>query len=68
VKRRRFSNATNALDQYDRDYRLSGGGGPALLVYRVVCTDEEALGWKAVDIGSLRVALNALVRVFRMRP
>ena len=38
----------------------------ALLVYRVVCTDEEALNWKAEDIGNLRVALNALVRVFRM--
>ena len=64
--RRRFSDATNALDQCDRDYRLSAGGRPALLVYRVVCTDEEALNWKADDIGNLRVALNALVRVFRL--
>jgi hypothetical protein len=38
-----------------------------LLVYCVVCTDEEALNWKVDDIGNLRVALNALVRVFRMR-
>ena len=60
--------ATNALDQCDRDHRLSAGGRPALLVYRVVCTDEEALNCKVDDIGNLRVALNALVRVFRMRP
>ena len=66
--RRRFGDATNALDQCDRDHRFSAGGRPALLVYRVVCTDEEALHWKVDDIGNLRVALNALVRVFRMRP
>jgi hypothetical protein len=64
--RRRFNDATNALDQCDRDHRLSAGGRPALLVYRVVCTDEEALNWKVDDIGNLRVALNALVRVFRL--
>jgi hypothetical protein len=39
-----------------------------LLVYPVVCTEEETLNWKVGDIGNLRVALNALVRVFRMRP
>ena len=60
--RRRFSDATNALDQCDSDHLLSAGGRPALLVYRVVCTDEEALNWKVDDIGNLRVALNALVR------
>jgi hypothetical protein len=38
-----------------------------LLVHRIVCTDEEALNWRADDIGNLRLALNALVRVFRMR-
>jgi hypothetical protein len=65
---RYFGDAINALDQCDRDNRFSAGGRPTLLVYRVVCTDEEALNWKAEDIGNLRVALNALVRVFRMRP
>jgi hypothetical protein len=64
--RRRFNEATNAIDQCDRDNRLSSGGRPTLLVYRVVCTDEEALNWKVEDIGNLRVALNALVRVFRL--
>ncbi len=42
------------------------GGRPTLLIYRVVCTDEEAMHWTAEDIGNLRVALNALVRVFRL--
>jgi hypothetical protein len=61
-----FSDATEALHQCDPDNRFSSGGRPALLVYRVVCTDEEALNWKAEDIGNLWVALNALVRVFRL--
>ena len=64
--RRLFSNASNALEQCDRDYRISVEGQPTLLVYRVVCTDGKARNWKVDDIGNLRVALNALVRVFRL--
>ena len=44
---------------------MSAGGRPTLLVYRVICTDEDAMHWPAEDIGNLRVALNALVRVFQ---
>jgi len=29
--------------------------------------DEDTIGWLEEDIGNLRVALNALVRVFRIR-
>jgi hypothetical protein len=65
---RYFGDAINALDQCDRDCRHSSGGRPALLVCRVVCTDEEVLNWKVEDISNLRLALNALVRVFHMRP
>jgi hypothetical protein len=36
-------------------------------VHRVICVDEEAMNWPEEDIGNLRVALNALVRVFRLR-
>jgi hypothetical protein len=36
------------------------------LVYRVICADEDAMHGGEEDIGNLRVALNALVRVFRM--
>jgi hypothetical protein len=37
-----------------------------LLVYRIICTDEDAMNWPEEDIGNLRVALNALVRLFRL--
>lgn len=42
------------------------GRKPTLLIYRVVCTDEEAMHWRQEGLGDLRVALNLLVRVFRM--
>ena len=29
------------------------------------CTDEYAMQWPEEDVGNLRVALNALVRLFR---
>jgi hypothetical protein len=45
---------------------MSAGRRPTLLVYRVICTDEDAMRWPEEDIGNLRVALNALVRLFRM--
>ena len=64
--KRRFKAATDALDACDREHRMSVGRRPTLLVYRVICTDEEALHWSEEDIGNLRVALNALVRLFRL--
>ena len=64
--KRRFNAATDALDACDREHRMSAGRRPTLLVYRVICTDEDAMHWPEEDIGNLRVALNALVRVFRM--
>jgi hypothetical protein len=45
---------------------MSAGRRPTLLIYRVVCTDEDAMRWPEEDIGNLRVALNALVRVFKL--
>ncbi len=64
--KRRFADATDALDACDREHRMSAGRKPTLLIYRVVCADEEAMRWKEEDLGNLRVALNALVRVFRL--
>jgi hypothetical protein len=64
--KRRFEDATDALDQCDRENRFSAGRRPTLLVYRVVCADEDAMRWPDVDLGNLRVALNALMRVFRL--
>jgi hypothetical protein len=65
--KRRYGDATDALDVCDREQRMSRGRRPTLLIYRLICTDEDALHWLEEDIGNLRVALNALVRVFRLR-
>ena len=65
--KRRYAEATEALDACDREHRPSSGRRPTFLVYRVICTDEDALHWREEDIGNLRVALNALMRVFRLR-
>jgi hypothetical protein len=64
--KRRFADATSALDACDREQRMSRDRRPTLLVYRVICTDQDAMHWVEEDIGNLRVALNALVRVFRL--
>jgi hypothetical protein len=64
--KRRFRDATDELDSCDREHRLSPGKRPTLLVYRVICTDQEAMNWPEEDLGNLRVALNALVRLFRL--
>ncbi len=65
--RRRFEDAMAALDACDREHRLSMGRRPALLIYRVVCVDEDGGHWPDEDIGNLRAALNALVKVFRLK-
>ena len=65
--KRRYADATAALDDCDREQRLSPGRRPTFLVYRVICADEDVQQWDAEDLGNLRVALNALVRVFRLR-
>ena len=64
--KRRFADATSVLDACDREQRMSAGKRPTLLVYRVICTDQEAMNWAEEDIGNLRVALNAFVRLFRL--
>ncbi len=63
--RKRFDAATDALDQCDRDHRMVRGRNPSLLLYRVVCADEDTTLWPECDLGNLRVALNALARIFR---
>ena len=63
--RKRFNVATDALDQCDRDHRMARGRKPSLLLYRVVCADEDTTLWPGCDLGNLRVALNALARIFR---
>ena len=58
--------ATSVLDACDREQRMSAGKRPTILIYQVICTDHDAMHWAEEDIGNLRVALNALVRVFRL--
>lgn len=64
--KRRFAAATNALDACEREQRILAGKRPILLVYCIVCMDQEASHWGEDDIGNLRVALNALVGLFRL--
>ena len=64
--KRRFADATSVLDACDREQRMSAGKRPTLLVYQIICTDQDALHWAEEDIGNLRGALNALVRLFRL--
>lgn len=64
--RDRFEHATNALDECDRQNRFSAGKRPTLLIYRVLCADEDTTNWRDEDIGNFRLALNALVRAFRL--
>ena len=45
---------------------VSAGRRPTLLVYRVIYADHDATHFPEEDIGNLRVALNALVRLFRL--
>jgi hypothetical protein len=46
---------------------MERGRKPSLLLYRVVCVDEDTTSWSACDLGNLRLALNALVRAFGVR-
>lgn len=65
--RNSFNDATRALDDCDRDYRMARGRKPSLLLYQVVCLDEDTTLWPETDLGSLRVALNSLARIFRIQ-
>ena len=64
--KRRYSEATAALDECDREQRFSPGRRPTWLVHRLICLDDDIDEKISADIGNLRVALNALVRVFRL--
>ena len=41
--KRRFNAATDKLDACDREHRMSRVRRPTLLVYRVICSDEDAM-------------------------
>lgn len=65
--KRRFAEANAALSACDREQGMSRGRRPSSLVYHVICVDADVGYWNAADIGNLRVALNALIRVFRLK-
>ena len=48
--RDRFNAATDALDDCDRAARMERGRKPSLLLYRVVCVDEDTTLWPACDL------------------
>ena len=59
-------NASCVLDACDREQRMSARKRPTRLVCQIICTDQDSMHWAEEDIGNLRVALNALVRLFRL--
>ena len=61
----RFEQVKEALDQCDREQLRSLGCKPGLLVFRVICADEDC-ACTSQDLGNLRLGLNALARVFRL--
>ena len=63
--RKRFDAAMRALDECDDEHARARGRKPSLLLYRVVCVDEDTTVWPTCDIGNLRASLNALARAFR---
>lgn len=63
--RNRFDGAMQALEDCDDDHAMMRGRKPSLLLYRVVCADEDTTLWSVSDVGNLRSALNALARAFR---
>lgn len=64
--RKRFDEATKAIEECDREQRLSTGRRPSWLIYHLICRDEDITNAKVDDLGNLRVALNALARNFRL--
>jgi len=64
--RRRFDVATDAFRPVQPRSPVLALTPAALLVYRIICVDEDTTLWPAEDLGNLRVALNGLVRVFRL--
>lgn len=64
--KRRFEEAASVLDQADRNRHLSPGRPPTLLIYLLVCVDDDTMLWPDEDLENLRAGLNALIQVFRL--
>jgi hypothetical protein len=65
--RMRYDTVRSALEECDREQRYAVGRQPSRLIYQVVCLDCEMDEQREGDIGSLRIALNALARIFKLQ-
>jgi hypothetical protein len=64
--RRHYGAVLTVLDQCDRDLQQSPGQAPSVLVYRVICIDEDAGSWPQAGRSNLSFALTALADLFGM--
>lgn len=64
--RKRYDAVRATLDECDREQRYAVGRQPSRLIYQVICLDLDVDEQREGDIGSLRIALNALARVFKL--
>lgn len=62
--RDRFNAATDVLDDCDRAARMKRGRKPSLLLYRVVCVDEDTTLWPACDLGNAHFRSLGLPSLF----
>ncbi len=62
--RRHYGAVLTVLDQCDRDCEASPGRAPSVLVYRLVCIDEDAGNWPQAGRSNLSFALDALAELF----
>ena len=64
--RRHYGAVLDVLDQCDRDLQASPGPAPSVLVYRLICIDEDAGNWPQASRRNLSFALEALAELFGM--
>ena len=64
--RRHYGAVLSVLDQCDRDRQASPGQAPSVLVYRLICIDEDAGSWPHAGRRNLSFALDALAELFGM--
>ena len=62
--RRHYGAVLEVFDQCDRDRLHAPGKAPSVLVYRLVCLDEDAGGWPQADLTNLVLVLDALADLF----
>ena len=64
--RRHYGAVLDVLDRCDLDRQAPSGQAPSVLVYRLICIDEDAGSWPQADRSNLSFALDALGALFGM--